>query len=157
MTALQDALRALAKERGALELECDLLANAETELHNSPEYHFCLIRRGAKDLAAQDVQRAYADVCAAALVEYGASQNARPAEGVQIKEFSKVVYEPAQALGWCLAQAHKYLQLDTKAFEKAAPVLKDLGAPVELTKEPRVQIATDLSVWLTNEGEAHGN
>jgi hypothetical protein len=86
-----------------------------------------------------------------ALAEHALSGDAKPAEGIQIKEFSKVVYAPNLALDWCRAHAPKYLQLDTKAFEKAASVLRDLGAPVELVREPRVSIATDLSAWLVGE------
>jgi hypothetical protein len=143
-----DALRKLAKEREALELECDLLANAEEQLHSAPEYSFWLIRKGAKDLARQDVQRAYAEVCAVALVEYESSKNPKPAVGVQIEEFNKVVYESGNAWDWCAEHALKYLVLDVKAFEKAASVLRDLGAPVELSMEARVQNATNLDVWL---------
>jgi hypothetical protein len=56
-----------------------------------------------------------------------------------------------------MEHATKYLLLDTKAFEKAAPILKDLGAPVTLTREPRASIGTDLSAWLTSEGDPDEN
>jgi hypothetical protein len=151
MTTLQDALRELAKEREALQLECNLLDEAEGDSHSTPEYSFWLIRKGAKDLAAEDVKIAEAKVRELALDNFYVTENSRQAEGVQVKLFSRVEYEPALALTWCLGHATKYLQLDTRAFEKAAPVLRDLGAPVELVKEARVQIATDLDVWLLSE------
>jgi hypothetical protein len=54
-------------------------------------------------------------------------------------------------VAWCAEHALKYLVLETKGFEKAASVLKDLGAPVELVREPRASIATDLSQWLLSD------
>jgi hypothetical protein len=145
---LQDALRELAKARKQHEI-----AHERTDKHLNQVKGLSVWR---KMLEAQDLERdceivtkrAESMVRELALVEHALTGDAKPAEGVQIKEFTKVVYAPNLALDWCRAHAPKYLQLDTKAFEKAAPVLKDLGAPVELTKEPRLQIATDLSAWL---------
>jgi hypothetical protein len=83
-----------------------------------------------------------------ALDNFYVTENSRPEQGVQIRLFSKVVYESLNAWAWCVEHARKYLLLDNKAFEKAAPVLRDLGAPVKVVKEARVTIATDLGVWL---------
>lgn len=157
MTTLQDALRELAKEREALQLECNLLDEAEGDLHSTPEYSFWLIRKGAKDLAAEDVKIAEAKVRELALDNFYVTENSRQAEGVQVKLFIKVVYVSLDAWAWCMEHATKYLLLDTKAFEKAAPILKDLGAPVTLTREPRASIGTDLSAWLTSEGDPDEN
>ena len=157
MSTLEDALRELAEARQQHEI-----AHERTDEYLNQVKGLSLWR---KMLEAQDSERtlevaikdAEAKVRELALAEHALTGIYRPAEGVQIKEFNKVVYEPEDAWSWCVEHALKYLQLDTKAFEKAASVLRDLGAPVELTKEPRAQIATDLGAWLTNEGEAHGN
>ncbi len=148
MSALQDALRELAEARRQHEI-----AHERTDEHLKRVKGLSVWR---EMLEAQDSERtleiaigaAETKVRTLALAEHTLSGDYRPAEGIQIKEFSKVVYEPEQARAWCVAHAHKYLALDTKAFEKAAPVLRDLGAPVELTREARAQIATNLDVWL---------
>ena len=64
-----------------------------------------------------------------------------------IKVYQVVHYETPEAMAWCIEHARKYLKLDESAFEKGAPVLIDLGAPVTLDKEPRVTISSNLSAY----------
>ncbi len=157
MSALQDALRELAEARRQHEIAKGYAEEYSDRLLATTLYQESVAaEKRAHDLwgAARD---AMSKVRELALDNFYATENSRPAEGVQVKLFSKVEYAPNLALDWCIAHATKYLQLDTRAFEKAAPVLKDLGAPVTLTREPRVSIGTDLSAWLTSEGERDGN
>jgi hypothetical protein len=148
MSTLQDALRKLAEARRSEEIIANHIALIQADIEATPQgkalagfkRDLAEVRSGSSALTEE--------IRAAALDAFYLTKTRTPAKGVQIKEFAKVVYAPNLALGWCLAHAMKYLRLDAKAFEKAAPVLRDLGAPVELTKEARVQIATDLSVWL---------
>jgi hypothetical protein len=157
MSFLQDALRELAEARRQHGIARGRAEEQRRRLESLAEFRDVLEANEQMSDTSVAVGAAESKVRALALAEHALSGDYKPAEGVQIKEFSQVVYAPNLALDWCLAHATKYLQLDSKAFEKAAPVLRDLGAPVEMTKEARAQIATDLSAWLTNEGEAHGN
>jgi len=150
VTALRDALRELAEARRAAEIISNYIALIQADIEKTP--HWLAMAGFKRDLAEARAEAATATdaIKAAALAEHALSGNVKPAEGVQVKLFAKVVYEPQDVWSWCIVNAHKYLQLDVKAFEKAAPVLRDLGAPVELTKEARAQIATDLGVWLVS-------
>jgi hypothetical protein len=75
--------------------------------------------------------------------------NKNPWPVIAIKEFDVVtIPNDAAAREWCFTNFRPALKLDTRAFEKAA---KDGNVPAELatvTKEPRVQIASDLSKYL---------
>ena len=63
----------------------------------------------------------------------------RPAPGVEVKQFTKYTYDEKEALAWALE--HRIaLTLDKKVFERIGSALDF----VEVTKEPRAQIATNL-------------
>lgn len=70
-------------------------------------------------------------------------------EAVIVKEFDVVnPYDPQRATAWCFTDFHAGLKLDVKSFEsevKAGRVPAELAS---VTKEPRVQIASDLSKYL---------
>lgn len=151
MTTLQDALRELAVARKQHEIAKGSVREQEVILSALIEYVVLQAVKQQANALSVAVGAAEAKVRELALAEHALTGEYKPADGIQIKEFNKVVYEPEQARVWCVTYATKYLQLDTKAFEKAASVLRDLGAPVELTKEARAQIATDLDVWLLTE------
>jgi hypothetical protein len=157
VTALTDALRELAEARRAAEIISNYIALIQADIEKTP--HWLAMAGFKRDLAEARAEAATATdaIKAAALAEHALSGNVKPAEGVQVKLFAKVVYDPEDAWAWCAEHALKYLVLETKGFEKAASVLKVLGAPVELVREPRVSITTDLSAWLTNEGDSDGN
>ena len=151
MTTLQDALRELAKARNRLGDAREHMDEYQGYISKMAIYQELVAAKhsygdlGVAALAAEQRVRELA------LAEHALSGDANPAEGVQVKLFAKVVYEHEDAWAWCAEHALKYLVLETKGFEKAASVLKDLGAPVELVREPRVSIATDLSAWLVGE------
>jgi len=148
MTTLTDALRELAEARKQMIIAKEWTAEHLKRVKAMTAYQELATAQDSERNLKLAIEDAESTVRELALAEHALSGNVRPAEGVQVKLFGKVVYEPQDVWSWCIVNAHKYLQLDVKAFEKAAPVLRDLGAPVELTKEARVQIATDLSVWL---------
>ena len=152
-SALQDALRELAEARRQHE-KATWYALAHQERVDAQTWYRDLIE-AKKQVAVlgNAIGDAESRVRELALDYFYVTENSRPAEGVQVKLFNKVEYQRDEAEKWCFAHAAKYMALDTKAFEKAAPVLRDLGAPVELTHEPRVSIGTDLSAWLTSAGD----
>ena len=138
-----EQVQALAKARETLAEAEAALEAAVTALYETPE--------GARVLDAKEKHRAAAEAASQArsLVELKALQahaDGQPlARGVTIKMYQAVRYDADQAMAWCIEHARKYLKLDERAFEKGAPVLMDLGAPVTLAKEPRVTIASNLS------------
>ena len=149
---LKEALKTLAKERQALQLERDLLAEAEADLHKTSEYHFWTIRKGALDLANQDVQRAEAAVRIAAVETYFATLNKKPAPGVQIRLYRGIDYDPVQLLTWCKTNAPTLVVESLKdGFLQAVKNLP--GAPIDITDEPRPQIAADLSQYMKDEAK----
>jgi hypothetical protein len=78
----------------------------------------------------------------AALVIYRENGNTKPSAGVTVKLFTMVLWMSDVATEWCRANLPAALKLDSRVFEKAAVSIP--GAPITVTKEPRVQIATDL-------------
>src|SRR4030042_271967 len=102
---LKEALKTLAKERQALQLERDLLTEAEADLHKTSEYHFWLIRKGAADLAIEDLRDAEYAARTAAVEAYLATQSKNPAPGVQIKLYHQIHYDPMELLTWCKSNA----------------------------------------------------
>jgi len=151
MSTLEDALRELAEAREQLVIAKEHTAEHLKRVKAMTVYQELATAQDSERNLKLAIEDAEAKVRNLALAEHALSGDTKPAEGVLVKLFGKVVYEPQDIWSWCIVNAPKYLQLDIKAFEKAAPVLRDLGAPVELTKEARVQIATDLNVWLLSE------
>ena len=85
----------------------------------------------------------------ASLAQFAADKEKHPHSAIEIKEFDIVTVrsQPA-AREWCFNNLRPALKLDVKVFEKFA---KTGNVPAELasvTKEPRVQIASDLSKFL---------
>jgi len=75
------------------------------------------------------------------LQAYTETGNKSPAEGVSVKIFQTLDYDPKEALKWALHHEIA-LSLDKKSFEtfaKATPL-----EFVSITEEPRAQIATKL-------------
>lgn len=83
------------------------------------------------------------------LPQFKADGNKHPHEAVTIKEFDVVaIANETAAREWCFTNFRPALKLDNKVFEKAAT---DGSVPAELatvTKEARVQVASDLSKYL---------
>lgn len=77
----------------------------------------------------------------AVLYRFQEDNDKKPAPGIVIKIFQKILYDPKQAYIWALS--HRVaLQLDIKEFEKIAKVI-----PVDfvtISEEPKVMIAADL-------------
>jgi hypothetical protein len=79
------------------------------------------------------------------LVHYTATGEKRPVAGVEVKEKTELVYDPAQAFTWAREKQLALVpeSLDRRAFEKIAK-----ATPLEFVTEkitPVAQIATDLA------------
>ena len=75
------------------------------------------------------------------LLAYAETGNKYPAEGVSVKVFEKLDYDPKEALHWAIHH-EVALKLDAPTFEKIAKV--DTPSFVTISEEPRAQISTQL-------------
>lgn len=82
----------------------------------------------------------------AAVSQFENGGSKRPAQGLEVRMYTKLLYNAATAEAWVRAQAPVLLRFDAKSFEKHAPDMP--GSPITLLSEPRCQIANDLSAYL---------
>lgn len=76
------------------------------------------------------------------------TDNFEPPQGITLKHFTEVVYDPKVADTWARVNVPALMVLDTKTFEKAARAGTLPGAPVQLVEDVRATIASDLSAHL---------
>ncbi|HOW77955.1 MAG TPA: hypothetical protein PK406_00760 [Verrucomicrobiota bacterium] len=141
---LQEALIELAKARKALDGAQARLDMAMLAMKMTPQYATVEVAQAGQRNAEELVTQAGALVRQLAIDAFVGTGNKTPSPGVSIKLYKVAHYDPEAAKAWCRENAAGYLALDTKRFEKAAPVLKDIGAPVQIIEDPRAVIASDL-------------
>jgi len=146
---LEEALRELAQARQTLSGLQEDWAQARYDMDHTPEGVAFAAADSITRFTEQRVKEIEASIRQEAVAAYDG--NKHPIEGVDLAEYQTVTYDRAEAIKWCVSNAPKYLALDTKPFEKAAPVLVDLGAPVQLGVEVRARIAGDLSQYLPSD------
>jgi len=99
--------------------------------------------------AATIVENKVAEITALSLAAFAADANKHPHPAIEIKEFVSVTTPDTDAAReWCFENFRPALALVLKTWEKA---VRDGNIPVNLaisTKEPHVQIASDLSKHL---------
>jgi hypothetical protein len=96
--------------------------------------------------AKADAQDADDAVRRATLIEYRRDGEKKPHPSVQVKMYTVLEYDPDEAKQFCLRSYPDGLNLNKRAFEKAARVLKP--DCVTIDKEPRPTVAKDLSAYL---------
>lgn len=144
---MSDTLKTLATQRGILAMLRNECALSRAAMENTTEGKAVAALDAAAKETEQRVKDLEAQVRAEALDVHRLTATRQPWPGVEIKMYRTTAYDQTEALGWCQEHAPKYVKpatLDKAAFEKAAPVLVDLGAPVVFGEEPRVFIASDL-------------
>lgn len=103
----------------------------------------------------QDIQAKVAElelaITADAMADYLQTGDKKPAPCVSIKMFHVLKYDPVAALDWCRANLPAALTLDKRFFEThAKAVAATQPVPgVVVAPDPRVQIAADLSKFVT--------
>ena len=134
----------LAEARAMLAEQEALVATCKADLEQTPEF----IRLQATTAELKDVKE-WEEESADAVREmafslFNSTGEKKPHRHVQIKMFSKLVYDATQALEYALANLPAALKLDTKKFEAAA---KALGLPFVTTEEePKVYIDAKIEV-----------
>jgi len=88
-----------------------------------------------------------------ALDEYRQTQEKKPVDGVAIRIYRCVAYDPEIALDWCKEYLPMALKLQKSKLEKHLKAIQDTAPPewVEYYEEPRTTISSDLSVYLKGE------
>jgi hypothetical protein len=152
---VMEQLKKLHEARQRLLAAKDAQAALLEKLYNTDSW---VKAEGEKQKATDDIETLEGELKAHFLAEFKKTLNKAPYQGIQVKEFpvTECTYDPKRAHTWCLSNFTPALKLDTKAFEKAAAdgTVPDDIATVTVTKEPRVQIAADLSKFLsTKENE----
>ena len=141
LTLWIESLANARQELAEVQAECQTM---KEELETTPEWKRYQDRLGhAKNVQAY-VDEATERVRESTLCQFAESGEKKPAKGVQVKLFSKLVYDAGQALDYAKANLPAALKLDTKKFEAAAKVL-DLPF-VATEEEPRVYIDAVLEV-----------
>lgn len=145
--SLPEALSELARARADLAQMQEDWAQAHYDMDDTPEGKAF----AAIDAATRATERRVKEIEARAHLEAVTAYdgNKHPLAGVDLAEYQTVTYDRQAAIKWCVGNAVRYLDLDAKAFAKAAPVLVDLGAPVQIGVEVRAKIAGDLSAYLS--------
>lgn len=136
---LQGAIRELAsrrRDRDDVARQLKALRDA-FEAENARLINF--VRVAGEQVAEQEDA-----VRALARAAFDATQDPKPAPGVEVKQFKKYRYDEGEAFAWAKRAQIALVpeKLDVRAFEKiiAATPLEFVRAEIE----PRVQIATDL-------------
>ena len=80
-----------------------------------------------------------------ALAEYERTHEEDPYPGVEIQQYKRVDgADTPEMLDWCMHKAQNLVQVNQAEAKKQAKHLISTGAPMKLSYEPRVRIATDL-------------
>jgi hypothetical protein len=148
LEGLPAMMKALAEARRKECYRASAVRGQEQILSETQEWKFLEDAKNELAVSRLEVAALDAAVRKQALEDFKASGEKAIYAGVSVKFFSRYDYDASQMTDWARANMPRLLMLDTKRMEKAAAagVLED--APIVMTKEPRVQIATDLSAYL---------
>lgn len=145
---LKVLIRKVAELRRDINTMQSLKILAMEEVVNTPQHKNLLKVEGDMDVVAENLTTAQEELKSAVLAVYDETGEKKPIEKVEVKIHTKLIYVSEKVLAWCRTLAPYLLVLDKKAFETKAEDLKEAGAPVEIEKEARCNIATDLSQYL---------
>ena len=147
MGFIEDKLRVAASGRKVLMLMQEGIKARQAALEQTPEWAVLQTAKDEESAARQTVSLAEDDLRAEVAHYYEQTSDKKPANGVEVKLFKKLVYDQDEALKWCSANAPALVEYKlAKEFDKVA---EKMGAPVKVEMQPRVQIAGNLDEWLT--------
>jgi hypothetical protein len=155
MEQVQKKTEQLANVRRSLQIADEVAKSALDALSEVPEWiryqEALAAKKSAKDAEA-DVD---AELRELVLERYAKSKAKSYADGcVMIKTRVVVNYEREKAIEWCAQQSadmrRQLFKFDSRAFEKLAKSIQINGMPAEVTREPFVSVASDLSKFETH-------
>ena len=153
MNELQRAIHKVARLRYEAETLLEAEAKAEAALNNTPEHRAYKAAQERTAATLAELRHAEAEARELAVKAYRETGSKKPARGVKIAVYERVLYDRDEALAWCKANAPTlvYEALNEQAFRKTALHLP--GAPVEVTSDPRARLDADLGPLLTEAQE----
>lgn len=124
------------------------LRKAEIMLELTSEYQKVQRLKEQAKTRNRDIQTEEEMLRLMVLPIYQADGDKAPVPGVTVKQFKHMVFDPEVAFAWCEQNAPALIiRTLSPDYGKVAENLP--GAPINITYEPRVQIATDLSKAVT--------
>lgn len=146
-------LKRLAQLRKQMEEDRALVNAYLEEIKKDPRWTGPSSRTTAATVEASQL---YIELVEESVRLFRETQKKKPFPGLEVKETIVLDYNPVNALEWCktnLPGAIK-LNLNTTLFETNAKAMSKNGTPLDfvtITTEPKGQIASDLSTYLTEE------
>lgn len=147
-------LAAARQEYEQKKAELDALTNAFNDLHAE------LI---SKVDELNTVKKTHEETCRnLGLVEYHATGEKKPIDGVEVKLWDVTLFDPIEALQWCRVNMPALLMLNDKAYDKVlreranSKNLRDAlpDMPGQVAEEPKTSLARDLSQYLVGTEKA---
>ena len=128
-------------------------AKAEAALKNTPEHRAYEVAQERTAATLAELRHAEAAARELAVKAYAETGSKKPARGVKVAVYERVLYDHDEALAWCKAKAPALVceALNEQACRKTALHLP--GAPIEVTSDPRARLDADLGPLLTEAQE----
>ena len=142
---MDELIKKLAEARKNANDLGEAATKAAMALDETQEYKLYQDSKTSVSAARLEVAQLEKQVRDEAISRYVVGEN-RPHPAITIKIFNVFKYEAGKALDYAREHLPNCVNLDTRAFEKAAPALGLDFVTVE--QEPRAQIASDLSEFV---------
>ena len=143
---MTDTLRQLAAARVELEAAKEQLAERQATLEQVAIYHAVVFAKDWIRDSQEQIAMLTDQVRAEAMAAYQETGNKQPWPGVQVKMYTEIKFDEAEAWHWCRVHADYLLMLDVRGFKEHGASMK--GAPVTITTVPKATITKDLSRYL---------
>jgi hypothetical protein len=149
LKGLPQLMKALAVQRQNVADADQVVKSAQAILEETLAYKNLAAAKQLQTETSATLMALDAAVRKAALDEFKANGEKAVFAGVSVKMYTRFDYDAAQLRAWAIEQkVFGLLTLDTKRTEKAAAAGVLENAPIVVSKEARVQIATDLTAYL---------
>jgi hypothetical protein len=147
---LKDKLISLALMSKASEALAEEMEKARDVLEMTESWMAYEAARAAHGELLMDIENLRSEIKNDAIEDYEQTGEKKPTEGVAIRIYRRVDYDPEIALEWCKQSLPKALKLDKSMLEKHLKAIQDTAPPewVEYYEEPRPTISSDLSFLL---------
>lgn len=143
-------LKSLAEFRKQSANLAEKIVTLNNALKETPEFKALEVAKGA--LAAVEEQASFTSnfIRNATLKQFSETKTKPTLAGVTVKIFKLLKYEKTAAESWAREKMPELFKLDEKGFEKYAKAVAEITPVpcVTFEEDPRVEIASDLSMYL---------
>jgi hypothetical protein len=102
-----------------------------------------------RDNAKRMVEAAEAELRAAVVNEFNATNNRQPHPACSVRMIKQLEYDDATVVDWAIRRAPALLSIDRKRLKETGLVL---GAPIREIEVPTAAISTNLAQWTAAQG-----